>query len=137
MIDIVRRQERNGEGTERQDCKMYTYQWRKASKEFLKRHLLCSLRERRKTHPATGWTTSNHTVVTETLLEQNNWQPLWQSCHSRRPEDGGRKQSKPRGVGVWISTEVAKRQRAGLCEKSQKIVGYIPIFFAIFKEIIS
>jgi 5-methylcytosine-specific restriction protein A len=73
--------------------KFYTYQWRKASKQFLKEHPLCvhCQKEGRLT-PATD---VDHIIPhggnRKLFWDRKNWQPLCKSCHSKKTaeEDGG------------------------------------------------
>lgn len=71
----------------------YTSRWRRISQEFLKAHPLCAECERNgKVTPATC---VDHIVPhkgnPKLFWDQKNWQPLCQSCHSRKTasEDGG------------------------------------------------
>jgi 5-methylcytosine-specific restriction protein A len=72
---------------------MYTYQWRKASKEFLKKHPLCVHCEREgRLTPATEVDhIKPHGGDRKLFWNTNNWQPLCKSCHSKKTaeEDGG------------------------------------------------
>lgn len=74
-------------------AKMYTYQWRKASKEFLKKHPLCVHCEREaRLTPATEVDhIKPHGGDRKLFWNKNNWQPLCKSCHSKKTaeEDGG------------------------------------------------
>ena len=73
--------------------RLYTYQWRKASKQFLKEHPLCvhCQKEGRLT-PATE---VDHIIPhggnRKLFWDRKNWQPLCKSCHSKKTaeEDGG------------------------------------------------
>jgi 5-methylcytosine-specific restriction protein A len=73
--------------------KLYTYQWRKASKQFIKEHPLCvhCQKEERLT-PATE---VDHIIPHGgnriLFWDRKNWQPLCKSCHSKKTaeEDGG------------------------------------------------
>jgi 5-methylcytosine-specific restriction protein A len=73
--------------------KMYTYQWRKVSKEFLKKHPLCVHCEREgRLIPATEVDhIKPHGGDRKLFWNKNNWQPLCKSCHSKKTaeEDGG------------------------------------------------
>ena len=73
--------------------KMYTYQWRKASKEFLKKHPLCVHCEREgRLTPATEVDhIKPHGGDRKLFWNKNNWQPLCKRCHSKKTaeEDGG------------------------------------------------
>lgn len=73
--------------------KIYTYQWRKASKSFLKDHPLCIHCERDgRLTPATEVDhIIPHNGNMKLFCDQNNWQPLCKKCHSKKTalEDGG------------------------------------------------
>ncbi len=73
--------------------KLYTYQWRKASKEFLKKHPLCIHCEREgRLTPATEVDHIRpHGGDRKLFWNKKNWQPLCKNCHSKKTalEDGG------------------------------------------------
>lgn len=73
--------------------KLYTYQWRKASKDFLRRHPLCIHCERTgRITPATEVDhIKPHGGDQKLFWDKRNWQPLCKSCHSKKTakEDGG------------------------------------------------
>ena len=73
--------------------KMYTYKWRKASKEFLKKHPLCAecQREGRLTPATEVDHIKPHGGNLRLFWNKKNWQPLCKSCHSKKTakEDGG------------------------------------------------
>jgi 5-methylcytosine-specific restriction protein A len=73
--------------------KMYTYQWRKASKEFLKKYPLCvhCKREGRLTPATEVDHIKAHGGNSKLFWNKNNWQALCKSCHSKKTaeEDGG------------------------------------------------
>jgi len=73
--------------------KMYTYKWRKASKEFLKKHPLCAQcqREGRLTPATEVDHIKPHGGDRSLFWNKKNWQPLCKSCHSKKTakEDGG------------------------------------------------
>lgn len=79
---------RRGPATERG----YDARWQKARRYFLGRHPLCAECEKEgRTTPATVVDhIQPHQGNYELFWDQNNWQPLCQSCHSKKTakEDG-------------------------------------------------
>lgn len=73
--------------------KLYTYQWRKSSKEFVKKHPLCvyCIRDGRLTPSAEVDHIKPHGGDRKLFWNKNNWQALCKSCHSKKTaeEDGG------------------------------------------------
>ena len=73
--------------------KIYTYQWRKASKAFLKKNPLCVYchRDDRVTAAAEVDHVIPHGGDRNLFWDQSNWQPLCKKCHSKKTarEDGG------------------------------------------------
>ena len=71
----------------------YGYAWRKAAQTFLKRHPLCALCEREGLVTAATCVdhTKPHKGNKQLFWDATNWQPLCQSCHSKKTarEDGG------------------------------------------------
>lgn len=84
------------EMTKRQNdrsSKIYTYKWRKSSKEFLKKHPLCvyCMRDGRLTSATEVDHIKPHGGNLKLFWNKINWQPLCKSCHSKKTaeEDGG------------------------------------------------
>ena len=73
--------------------KIYTYQWRKASKAYLKEHPLCVHCERdgRLTPASEVDHIIPHNGDMKLFWDQTNWQGLCKKCHSKKTalEDGG------------------------------------------------
>jgi len=73
--------------------KLYTYQWRRTSKAFLKEHPLCVHCE--KEGRLTPATEVDHIIPhggnRKLFWDRKNWQSLCKSCHSKKTaeEDGG------------------------------------------------
>ena len=75
------------------NSKVYNSKWRKAIKEFLKKHPLCVHCEREgRLTPATEVDhIKSHGGDRKLFWNKKNWQPLCKSCHSKKTalEDGG------------------------------------------------
>jgi len=73
--------------------KMYSYQWRKVSKEFLKEHPICAfcVKEGRLTPSTEVDHIKQHGGDRRLFWDRKNWQALCKSCHSKKTakEDGG------------------------------------------------
>jgi 5-methylcytosine-specific restriction protein A len=75
------------------NSKLYTYQWRKSSKEFLKKHPLCvhCIKDGRLSPSTEVDHIKPHGGDRKLFWNKNNWQALCKSCHSKKTaeEDGG------------------------------------------------